>query len=394
MPHLGGGNAMKIYQFEMCGKSHINLNIECQDSHKCIISEDGSTTITALADGVGSSKFAKDGAQTAVNAAIEVCRKHFPIEKNPEDFKAVIRMAMIAAEKEVIACAKRENDSLVEFATTLMVVIGVDDVFYYGFCGDGGIIAIRNGLVEKITTPQKGDDGESVITLISGSSTMEFGIIKNVDALAIATDGVYDKLCDNRLCINKDSGVYNNLCYALMDVASVDNPEKMYADAFSGDTSQLYANLYRHIERKGMTDDSLIAQINENAYFNKLLNSIHDDITLVVVFCNENSERIPADTYKEINLHEFLADLNRQLYPGIKSKKETIVHDDSASAEIDITMCDETSNENATNETKEELPSGKKAKKHNTKVKRRNFFLVLLAIIVFRHRKRRMRKRE
>ena len=102
MPHPGGGNTMKIYDFEIRGKSHVNLNIECQDCHKCIISEDGSTTITAVADGVGSSKFAKEGAQTAVNTAIEICRKHFPIEKNPEDFKAVIRMAMIAAEKEII----------------------------------------------------------------------------------------------------------------------------------------------------------------------------------------------------------------------------------------------------------------------------------------------------
>ncbi len=386
---------MKIYQFAKRGKSHVNLNIECQDFHKCIVSEDNTTTITAVADGVGSSKFAKEGAQTAVNTAIEICRKHFPIEKNPEDFKAVIRMAMIAAEKEIIAFAKRENESPVEFATTLMVVIGVDDVFYYGFCGDGGIIAIRNNLIEKITTPQKGADGESVITLLSGSSTMEIGVIENADSLLIATDGVYDKLCDNRLCINKDSGAYNNLCYALMDVTSVDDPEKMYADAFSGETGPLYANLYHCIEKNGITDSSFVKQIKENAYFDKLLNSIHDDITFVVIFCKENTEKIPADTYKEINLHKFLVDLNKQLYPGIssKSKNETIEQADSASTEIDITVRDETSVENVTPENKEELHSDKKAKKQNTKTKRRNFFLVLLALVFLKQRKRGKGKR-
>lgn len=387
---------MKICDFEMRGKSHVNINIECQDFHKCIISEDGSTTITAVADGVGSSKFAKEGAQTAVNTAIEICRKHFPIEKNPEDFKAVIRMAMIAAEKEIIAYAKRENENPVEFATTLMVVIGVDNVFYYGFCGDGGIIALRKGLIEKITTPQKGEDGESVITLLSGSSTMEFGIVENVDALAIATDGVYDKLCDNRLCINKDSGAYNNLCYALMDVTSVDDPEKMYADAFSGETALLYANLYLCIEKNVGADRSFVEQIKENAYFDKLLNSIHDDITLVVISCKENAEKIPADTYKEINLHEFLVDLNKQLYPGIssKSKKEDNEKDCSTPTETDTSKCDESSNVSVEPESIETLKIIKKGKKHNTKAKKRNFFLVLLAIVFFRHRKRRTRKRE
>lgn len=387
---------MKIYQFAKRGKSHINLNIECQDFHKCIVSEDNTTTITAVADGVGSSRFAKEGAQTAVNTAIEICRKHFPIEKNPEDFKAVIRMAMIAAEKEIIASAKKKNENPVEFATTLMVVIGIGDEFYYGFSGDGGIVTCKDGVLARVTTPQKGEDNESVITLLSGSSTMDFGVIKNPDSILIATDGVYDKLCDNRLCINKDSGAYNNLCYALMDVASVDDPEKMYADAFFGETAPLYANLCRCIEKNVEKDRSFVEQIKENAYFDKLLNSIHDDITLVVISCKENTEKIPADTYKEINLHEFLADLNKQLYPGIscKSMKETIAHDDFASAEIDITMCDKKRDENATHETKEELSSDKRAKKHNTKVKRRNFFLVLLAIIFLRHRKRKTRKRE
>lgn len=385
---------MRICQFEMRGKSHVNLNIECQDFHKCLISEDCSTTIIAVADGVGSSKFAQRGAETAVNTAIEVCKKHFPIEKNPEDFKAVIRMAMIAAEKEIVACAKTEKEDPVEFATTLMIVIGVDNIFYYGFCGDGGIIAFKGGGFEKITTPQKGEDGESVITLLSGSSTMKFGIIENVDSLLVATDGVYDKLCDNRLCHNKDSGVYNNLCCALMDITSVDNPEKMYADAFSGETDALYNNLFRCIERNVGTENSFFEQIKENAYFDKLLNAIHDDITLVVISCKANFEKTPSDIYEETDLQEFLMNLNKQLYPCIisKFKKEDSEKAGFDFAEADNPEYDDVDIVNPDSENEEKLQNAKKAKKQNKKIKRKKFFLALLAIAFFKHRRKNKRR--
>lgn len=386
---------MKIYQYEKRGKSHVNLNIECQDYHKCIISEDNNTTITAVADGVGSCKFAKEGAQIAVNTAIEICRNHLPIEKNPEDFKAVIRMAMIVAEKEIIVSAKKKNESPIEFATTLMVVIGVDNAFYYGFCGDGGIIAYKNGSVEKITTPQKGEDGETVITLLSGSATMKFGSVENAASLLIATDGVYDKLCDNRLCFNKDSGLYNNLCYALMDVTDVEAPEKMYEAAFLGETGTLYNNLYCCIERNIGTNNLLFEQIKANGFFDKLINAIHDDITLVVISCNANTEQTSPDTYKEVDLNKFLIDLNKQLYPKIhsKSKKENFRADNSPTSNEDILRCSETVNNDKGFDSKKTFLNTKKSKKQNNKAKKRNLFILLLAFIFSKHRKRKKKNK-
>lgn len=343
---------MKVYTYSRQGNSHVALNVECQDCYRCTVSEDGNVTITAVADGVGSCRYAKEGAQIAVNTAVEVCKTYFPIEKNPMDFIAVIHTAMLAAEKEI-----RRNENPAEFATTLMVVIGVDKTFYYGFCGDGGIIALQNGTVKKITSPQKGSDGESVITLLSGCETIEFGTIEDVDSLLIATDGVYDKLCYNRLCSNDESGLYNNLCYALMDVDVCDSgdPEKIYEEAFNGNTDQLYENLFRCMHRDGNDDKAILEQIRKNAFFARLLNGIYDDITLVVISCGAGSQTIPAEMHAENDLAALLADLNRQLYPGLN------VQGESDSEETAVPEPDEASRTDKTSFADEK--NGKKAKK-------------------------------
>ena len=112
-----------------------------------------------------------------------------------------------------------------------------------------------------------------------------------------------------------------------MDVTDVEAPEKMYEAAFLGETGTLYNNLYCCIERNIGTNNLLFEQIKANGFFDKLINAIHDDITLVVISCNANTEQTSPDTYKEVDLNKFLIDLNKQLYPKIhsKSKKENFI---------------------------------------------------------------------
>ena len=183
---------MKVFGVTKCGKGHEEINIECQDFSRWGASDDGRMAIVVVADGVGSCKEAKRGAETAGNDAFEFLSNNMPVVNNPDDFEALIRVAMIRAQKAINKVAKEEGNTSFDYCTTLMAAVAFDNVVHYGFSGDGGIVALQNGDFKSITTPQKGPDGVSVITLLSGSEHWEFGKIDDAEAVMIATDGVTD----------------------------------------------------------------------------------------------------------------------------------------------------------------------------------------------------------
>lgn len=193
---------IRFYFGSMRGKSHIKNNIEGQDYSKTIVIND-SLVIAATADGVGQSKYALKGSKNAVESALMYVEKTLKKAKSykiSEDvILQVLKNAYATAYNRILDIAKKENNPLYEYDTTLDIVAYFKSKVIYGHSGDGGIIGLKiDGSYDLITKPQNGKDGISVIPL-RFNNFWEFGICKEKYASVIlSTDGVYNALTYTR----------------------------------------------------------------------------------------------------------------------------------------------------------------------------------------------------
>ena len=118
------------------GTSHIRHEMPCQDRCACVLFAEGGI-VAALADGAGSAEFAEDGAEIAVNAIVDFLTAAKP---SPEtNFAVLVRSAVVAARRAVLAQAQIRNVSARQLASTLLAVISTE----YG----GGAAQIGDGVI-------------------------------------------------------------------------------------------------------------------------------------------------------------------------------------------------------------------------------------------------------
>jgi serine/threonine protein phosphatase PrpC len=199
-----------FYKMSLQGSSHIESNIECQDSSDVKELKNG-WIIAGIADGLGSAKHSAIGSKTAIDSVISFIDLHIPKDLSNFEEKNLIpylKVAFLEAQKQIEQKAKQDGNPISEYDTTLSVAIynGVSVVFAH--CGDGGIISLSEfGEYCLLTQAQKGENEafNVVKPLRSGIDSWQFGNANSICALILMTDGIYDKACPPILQLDKDS---------------------------------------------------------------------------------------------------------------------------------------------------------------------------------------------
>ena len=199
------------YGFSLIGKSHIERNSCCQDSH-CIKRMKNGWVIAAIADGVGSASNSHIGSKIATDTVVEFCDRCMPWDYNIISTKSMLRTAFNYAYKLILEESEKSGEPIESYDTTLSVVIYDGQRIIYGHSGDGAIIGLTSfGDFVEISRAQKGPDGVSVIPLRGGYTQWAIDAYEeDLVAVMLMTDGMFETLCPYLL---KDSFTKNNKVY-------------------------------------------------------------------------------------------------------------------------------------------------------------------------------------
>ncbi|MDR2546718.1 MAG: protein phosphatase 2C domain-containing protein [Lachnospiraceae bacterium] len=181
-----------FYDYTSIGSSHMEKVVGNQDSIKTERLENG-TVIAAVADGVGSCKYSDIASSIAVETSVRVCSEEIMSVSDAPDLLHIIQKAFSYAEQEIDKRSLSDGNLIIEYDTTLSLVIYDGKNVAYGHSGDGGIVGLSSdGDYMKITEPQK-KENVYVIPLRAGKDTWIINKAEgNFTSVLLATDGVYD----------------------------------------------------------------------------------------------------------------------------------------------------------------------------------------------------------
>ena len=290
---------VRSYGFSITGSSHESKGTKCQDANKVCKLENG-TVIAAVADGVGSCKYADVASQIAVDVATAFCEEKLKTEPAICVDVKLLEEAFSQAELAIEKQSLNDDEPLSEYDTTLDLVVYDGKRVVYGHCGDGGTIGLTvKGDYVKITTPQK-NEGIFVVPLRNGSknknNTWEFGCVENdLVSVLLATDGVHDIF---------------------------------FPYLLKGQPVEVYVPLIRYfMDNTGIhVSEDTIEKISEarEAFINSSdCKSITDDKTLLVLI-NEDiiPERKDDSYYAEPDWDALKLEWDKKAYPHLYGKQE------------------------------------------------------------------------
>lgn len=402
---------MKTYGFSIQGKSHIARNIVCQDSSLAVQLKCG-LYMGIVADGVGSARHADIGSKMAVEQLYRYCDSNVRRKQSETEIEAILKKGYQTAMRQIEKYVAKEHGKPEEYDTTLSAVIYDGNTVVYGHAGDGGIIArYTDGVTKPVTSRQKGVDGISVRPLRAGSSSWEFGIVKEpVASVLLVTDGMLDSVIQPFLInipkskeealrgnIKKDD-VYITATEFFMnpDVLyqnhSVKDPDRSMLDFLQGNESageekilidRMRAGYMKLFGKNGT--DRLCNEIQKTCYLLSAMKTVDDDKS-VVCLMNNRKKVIPknASMYQEPDWKE-LYDRYMRLMQG-EDKPGTVDTPPNPPMGENTDSGDETNGEKGTRTSKR--PSSSTAEKKispQMKEKLRRYRMnmrILLGIIV------------
>lgn len=402
---------MKTYGFSIQGKSHIARNIVCQDSSLAVQLKCG-LYMGIVADGVGSARHADIGSKMAVEQLYRYCDSNVRRKQSETEIEAILKKGYQTAMRQIEKYVAKEHGKPEEYDTTLSAVIYDGNTVVYGHAGDGGIIArYTDGVTKPVTSRQKGVDGISVRPLRAGSSSWEFGIVKEpVASVLLVTDGMLDSVIQPFLInipkskeealrgnIKKDD-VYITATEFFMnpDVLyqnhSVKDPDRSMLDFLQGNESageekilidRMRAGYMKLFGKNGT--DRLCNEIQKTCYLLSAMKTVDDDKS-VVCLMNNRKKVIPknASMYQEPDWKE-LYDRYMRLMQG-EDKPGTVDTPPNPPRGENTDSGDETNGEKGTRTSKR--PSSSTAEKKispQMKEKLRRYRMnmrILLGIIV------------
>lgn len=284
---------MLFYNISIRGTSHEKMDKPNQDFSLCI--KEKNLVFAGIADGVGSSRHSEIASKEAIITSVNYCKDNIKEEDFDDEEKIlnIIKEAYSKAQSNIENIALENNNSFNDYDTTLSLVIYNGTKVYYGHSGDGGIILLnKKGDYIKLTKPQKGDNGVSVIPLRFGESSWEFGIYKDeeVASVLLATDGVYD-LFFPYLLKDEEVSIYISFARYFMD---------------------------NHILE--LNEDNIEDIKNEKQEFlnSEICREVYDDKTILVIVNPDIVSDIKDDDYyKEPNWDELLEKWNKKAYPHL-----------------------------------------------------------------------------
>ena len=171
------------------GKSHENSGIKCQDS--CDYINDDNIVVSAIADGVSSSKHSDVASKTAVKIVVDFCFKNINKHDSIDTIISVIKRGFDEALFKIKQIA---GDYPADYDTTLTVAVLINETLYYGQIGDSGIIAfLQNGKFIRVTEAQNGEGvgKDKPVYPLAAKQKWSFGKFgSKIKAIFLATDGV------------------------------------------------------------------------------------------------------------------------------------------------------------------------------------------------------------
>ena len=190
------------------GVSHARLSLPCQDAQGYRLLPDG-TLLVALADGAGSARFSEQGADYAVEAALQSLSAAFEGAGaeaagaeaagagNLEDWECRLRVVFADAHDAVVSLADLSEDPGVtprDYAATLTCVVASSDRLAVGQVGDGAVVAVDGeGNLFAVTRLQRGEYANET-HFISEADALEQVVIDVIEigaaALAVMSDGL------------------------------------------------------------------------------------------------------------------------------------------------------------------------------------------------------------
>ena len=252
---------MFIYQFSEEGIRHRLCGAGNQDA--CAVSEHDDTAFVFMADGMGSAARGGEAAQAAVSTAATLVPWTFLSHNDMRkvSLRFSVRAAFPIAYNALISTAAKTGGRTQDLLTTFMCAAydARSRALEYGFCGDGGIVALTcSGEVRLLTKAAKGAVAGSTTPLHSCESWL-FGTCENVCAFFVCTDGMFDRFCPNGQ-LPHDRRLRKEIKGLLK------RPERMSA-------AQVRIVL-----------DNAFSSIRENAdSLGKLMDGVGDDRTLVLI---------------------------------------------------------------------------------------------------------------
>jgi hypothetical protein len=193
-----GWPVWRIAGASVIGGAHLKGDLPCQDASAWKTLSNG-RAIFAIADGAGSAPHSDQGAQAAVEKAIEVGSAAVELRArdqamDDDEWHEVMRAVTTAARDAVVACATDAGLSPRAFACTLIVVVLGDGKVVTAHVGDGAVIARRrDGSFDTVSPPEAGEYANEVNFLTSARYLDHLRITVSaggIDAAFLITDGL------------------------------------------------------------------------------------------------------------------------------------------------------------------------------------------------------------
>jgi hypothetical protein len=188
-------NTWHIVGASVGGTSHQQNDIPCQDAHGYRVLLNGAVVI-AVADGAGTASRSHEGAQRAVEQALDTLERDLAYDVPRTEFawQRLMTDAFRQAREAIVRHAGWEDASLRDFAATLTCAVASDEGLALGQIGDCLAVA-RTGKDDPLfvaTQPQRGEYANETffLTLDDALEHLQVQVYPPVQALALMSDGL------------------------------------------------------------------------------------------------------------------------------------------------------------------------------------------------------------
>ncbi|MFN8444285.1 MAG: PP2C family serine/threonine-protein phosphatase [Caldilineaceae bacterium] len=207
----------QLLSASVAGSSHLRTQLPCQDAH-CLASLAGGEMLCAVADGLGSAALSDQGAQLAVQVALDslTTTLQMGLPESETERETAMRSAFASARNSLQEKATAANQPLRDYATTLIVAVLSKGWLGVAHLGDGAVVAhFENEPLCTISPPMRGEYANETMPLTSP------------DALASVR---YQARSGNMLGVSIFSDGLQNLC---LDAATGEPYEPFFAPLFA-----------------------------------------------------------------------------------------------------------------------------------------------------------------
>lgn len=186
-----------VFGKSVVGASHVKIGKGMDDSYGSFVK--GDSIIAVTADGAGSAPFSKKGADLVVSTFISKFKDSDDLG-DPETFitstleTAREEIKNASQQKEYLAADLKpmHKPSLKDYATTVLVFIGIGDKWYTSHIGDGAIVIYNDERFEVVSQPYNSEYVNETVFLTS-DNYMRFLDLKSGNGFQkvfIFTDGI------------------------------------------------------------------------------------------------------------------------------------------------------------------------------------------------------------